>query len=72
MNKVLINKVRIKARKIAIPPHLGIGFECTLRSSGTSIAPNFTHIRPANGVSASDRTRERINVIRIVVMDFFQ
>ncbi len=67
MNKVLIPRVRIKARKIAIPPHLGIGFECTLRLPGISMAPNLTPILPARGVSARERTRETINVIRIVV-----
>lgn len=68
MNKVLINRVRIKARKIAIPPHLGIGLECTLRPPGISMAPNLVPSLPANGVSTRERSKAIINVARIVVI----
>ena len=58
----------INDTKIARPPVLGIGFLCTFRSFGMSIAPYFVSILPANGVSSRDRIRAVMNVKSIVVI----
>ena len=59
MIKALRARVIKKATTMARPPHLGIELVCTLRSPGTSRAPNLSPSLPARGVS----TRERISEI---------
>jgi CRISPR/Cas system-associated protein Cas10 (large subunit of type III CRISPR-Cas system) len=71
----LLNSAKGKRDKgrprIERPSVLGIGLGCTFRSSGISIAPNFTPIFCANGVSSRDIKRAMENVRRMVVIVFW-